>query len=94
METFTQLSAVQVALLGAVIVGATEFLNRLRAKDYWVAATIFTAALLGGLIGAYYKVDFLDGVAVGLAASGAITTVGSLGNKSVPAPSNVLSKDV
>lgn len=82
-----QLSAAQVALLGAVVVGATELISRLRAKDYWVAITIFTSAVIGGLVGAYYRVDFLSGVAVGLAASGAIKTLSSFGQKSVPAPS-------
>lgn len=87
---FTQLTATQVALLGAVIVGATEAISRLRARDYWVVATIVCSAILGGLIGAYYGADFVDGIAVGLGASGAIKVVGSFGNKSVPAPSKVL----
>lgn len=87
---FTQLSATQVALLGAVIGGATEFLNRLRAKDLWVATTIATAALLGGLIGMHYGVDFIDGVAAGLGTSGAFSFVGMFKGKSTPAPSKVL----
>lgn len=81
---FTALTATQIALLGAVVVGANEFISRLRAKDLWAAATIFCAALLGGLIGYHYGVDFIDGVAVGLGASGAIKTLGSVGNKSTP----------
>lgn len=81
---FTQLSAVQVALLGAVVVGATEFISRLRAKDLWAAVTILVSALLGGAIGYHYGVDFIDGMAVGLGASGAIKTLAAFGNKSVP----------
>jgi hypothetical protein len=89
---FTQLTATQVALLGAVVVGATEFISRLRAKDVWVAATIFVSGILGGLIGMHYHVDFVDGVAVGLGASGAIKTLSVFGNKSTPAPSTLTSK--
>lgn len=89
---FTQLSATQVALLGFVVAGATEFISRLRAKDAWVAATILCSAIIGGLISFHYGIDFVDGMAVGLAASGLIKTVGSLGNKSTPAPSDVLVK--
>ena len=90
---FTQLTATQVALLGAVVAGATEFINRLRAKDYWVAATIVTAAVLGGLIGSHYGVDFIDGVAVGLGTSGAFSFVGSFGKKSASTKSSVLTKE-
>lgn len=89
---FTALTATQVGLLGLVVAGATEFINRLRAKDVWVAATIFTAALLGGLIGWHYGVDFIDGVAAGLGTSGAFSFVGAFGKKSTPAPSNLVEK--
>lgn len=92
MDTFTTLTATQVALLGLVVAGATEFISRLRAGDVWVAATIFTSAVLGGLIGMHYNVDFIDGVAVGLGASGAIKAIGSFGNKSTPAPSTLTEK--
>lgn len=85
-----QLDAGQLALLGSIIAGSNELLKRLRAKDFWVAGTIFSSAVLGGLIGAYYKVDFLSGVAAGLATSGAIATLGSIGNKSTPAPSKLI----
>lgn len=88
----TQLTVTQVALLGAVVAGATEFINRLRGKDVWVAVTIATAALLGGLIGLHYNVGFVDGVAVGLGASGFIATVGSFGNKSTASPSSIVEK--
>lgn len=90
MDIVTGLTATQVALIGLVVAGATEFINRLRAGDLWVAATIFTSALLGGLIGMHYNVDFIDGTTVGLAASGAIKVVGSFGKASTPAPSKVL----
>lgn len=87
---FTALTATQVALLGAVVAGATEFISRLRAKDLWVAATIATSALLGGLIGMHYGTDFIDGIAVGLGASGAISALGAFGKKSTPTESKVL----
>lgn len=90
---FTQLTATQVVLLGAVVAGATEFISRLRAKDLWVAATIATSAILGGIIGYHYGVDFVDGIAVGLGASGLIATVGSFGKKSSATPSGVLDRN-
>lgn len=87
MEELAQLNAAQLALLGAVIAGATELITRLRAKDLWVAVTIVTSAVLGGLIGAYYGVDFVSGIAAGLGVSGTIKTISALGQKSTPAPS-------
>lgn len=89
MEQLTQLDAAQLAVLGAVVAGATELITRLRAKDYWVAATITTSALLGGLIGAYYEVAFVIGVTAGLGASGVIKALSAFGNKSTPTPSSL-----
>lgn len=87
-----QLSTQQLLLLGTVIIGIVELLNRLRARDYWVAVTITTAAIVGGLVALYYKVDFVAGVAAGLSASGFLKAVNSIGNKSTPAPSEVVVK--
>lgn len=87
------LDPAMVAIFGAVIAGVTELLNRLRAKDYWVAATILTSALVGVGLAAYYSIDLLTGALAGFFASGAITTVGALGNKSTPTKSDVLSKE-
>lgn len=84
----------QYVLLAAVIAGATELLNRLRAKDYWVAATIFTSAAIGAVFGALGVEDLtvITGIAAGLGASGALKLVGSVGNKSTPAPSTLTEK--
>lgn len=79
-------------LLGAVIAGVTELLNRLRAKDYWVALTIATSAALGLLFG-IFGVDGLTavtGLAAGFGVSGALSGVGMIGKKSSPAPSEAL----
>lgn len=89
-----QLSPAQLFVLYSIIVGITELINRLRARDLWVAATIVTAALVGGFVAAYYKLDFLTGVVAGLGASGTIKTLGSIGNKSTPAPSTILEPKV
>lgn len=86
----TQFTAEQLVLLGAAIVGATELLNRLRAKDFWVVATIVTSAVVGGLLALYFSVDFVSGVLGGLSASGFLKGVSMVGNKSTPAPSKVL----
>lgn len=88
----TQFNAAQIALLGAIIVGVTELITRLRGKDYWVAATIVCAAIVGGLLGLYYHVDFVSGIAAGFGASGAIKTLSAFGNKTTVAPSKVLEK--
>lgn len=85
-----KLTAGQLLVLGSVIAGITELLTRLRAKDMWVVATIATAALVGGLVALYFKADFLDGVVAGFGASGALKALGSIGNKSTPAPSKVV----
>lgn len=82
----------QYVLLGAIIVGVTELLNRLRARDFWVVATIVTAAVVGALFGAlhyYPDLDVVEGIAAGFGAAGALKTVSMLGQKSTPAPSSI-----
>jgi len=84
----------QYILLAAVIAGITELLNRLRAKDYWVVATITTAGIIGGVFG-FFGIEGLNvvtGIAAGFGASGALKIVGSVGNKSEPAPSTLTTK--
>lgn len=88
----TQLNAEQLALMGLTIVGVVEFINRMRAKDFWVALTIVTSAVVGALLALYWGVDVLAGALAGLAASGTLKTLGSLGNKSTPAPSSLVNK--
>lgn len=85
----------QFALLGLAIAGSTELISRIRAKDLWVVATIVTAAIIGGLFGAFHyypDLDWVEGVVAGLAASGGIKVLGSVGNKSTPAPSTLTEK--
>ncbi len=84
----------QYVLLAAVIAGVTELLNRLRARDYWVAASIFTAAFIGGLFGlfAVEGLNVVTGIAAGFGASGALKVIGSVGRKSEPAPSTLVTK--
>ena len=85
----------QFVVLAAVIAGVTELINRLRAKDYWVAATIVTAAVVGAIFGAihyYANLDIATGIAVGFGASGALSAIGMIGNKSTATPSNVLER--
>lgn len=80
-------------VMGAVIAGVTELLNRLRAKDYWVAATVLTAAAIGGVFGftGYYpEVDVATGIAIGFGTSGAFSALGMLKGKSTPTESKVL----
>lgn len=84
----------QYVLLAAVIAGVTELLNRARAKDWWVVATIATAATIGAVFG-YFELEGLTvvtGLAAGFGASGALKLVGSVGNKSEPQPSTILNK--
>lgn len=82
-----------VVLVGA-IAGANELIKRLRAKDYWAAATIFTSGLIGFLLGLFMVVEFqvtgstnnaVSGLITGLAVSGAFSFAGSVagGNAAV-----------
>ena len=89
------LDVTQYVVLVATIAGITEFIARIRAKDYWVALTIFTSALVGlvfGLIHYYPSVGPVEGVAIGFAASGALTALGMLGKRSTPTPSSAVTK--
>jgi hypothetical protein len=87
MNELLTLSAAQLALLITTIVGVNELLVRLRAKDYWTAITIASAAILGGLFSLYYHVDFVGGVAAGFSAAGTLKGLSMLGNKSSASPS-------
>jgi len=87
MNELLALNAAQVALLLTTVVGVNELLVRLRAKDYWTAITIGSAAVLGGLFGLYYHVDFVAGVAAGFAAAGTLKGISMFGNKSTATPS-------
>lgn len=84
----------QYVLLAAVIAGVTELINRLRAKDYWVALTISTAAVIGGLFGVFgvEGLSIITGIAAGFGASGGLTALGIVGKKSMPTPSDALAR--
>jgi hypothetical protein len=82
----------QYILLSTVIAGVTEMLNRLRAKDYWVVATIATSAIIGGTFGffGFEGLNIITGLSAGFGISGAMSIVGSIGNKSQAKESTVL----
>lgn len=85
-----EFSALQLGFLLTLIVGLNELVKRLRVKDYWAAATIGGAAVIGGLLALYYNVDFVSGVAAGFSAVGGLVTLGSVGNKTTPTPNTSL----
>lgn len=87
-----QFNAVQLAALGAVIAGITELISRLRAKDWWVALTIVSAALVGALLALYYHIDVVTGIVAGFGTSGSMSVLGSIGRKSTPSPSEPVTK--
>jgi uncharacterized membrane protein HdeD (DUF308 family) len=83
----------QFVVLGGVLAGVTELISRLRARDFWVVATIVSCAVVGAIFGYFHwgNVPSVEvGLLAGLFASGAIKTISSFGNKSTPAPSTVL----
>lgn len=85
----------QFVVLAAVIAGVTELITRLRAKDLWTAVTIVTAVLIGALFGYldYYPgLDIAEGVALGFGASGALTALSAVGNKTSAHPTSVTEK--
>lgn len=72
----------ETAFLSAAVVGATEFLQRLQARDYFAAITIAVAGAIGlvaGLLGAPGVGDAWQGLVEGLAASGAVTVAQKVG---------------
>ena len=85
----------QYILLAAVIAGITELISRLRARDYWTAVTIATAAVVGAIFGAFgiEGLDIVTGIAAGFATSGTLSALGIVGKRSTPAPSNALVKE-
>jgi len=81
------LNALQVGLLLTLVIGVNELLVRLRAKDYWTAVTIGCAAVLGGLLGLYWHLDFVVGVAAGFSAAGTLKGLSMLRGGSTASPS-------
>lgn len=71
--------------IAAAVAGAVELLKRLHAKDYYAAAVIVVAAIIGGLSGAFHVQGLADawtGVILGLSASGIITTASKVAKQS------------
>lgn len=84
----------QYVLLAAVIAGVTELLNRLRAKDYWTAVTIATAASIGAVFGlaGVEGLTLVTGIAAGFGTSGSLSALGIVGKRSTPTPSGPIQK--
>lgn len=87
MNELLTLNPAQLALLLAIVVGVNELLVRLRAKDYWTAITITSAAVIGGLLGLYWGVDFVSGIGAGFGAAGTLKGLSMLRGGSNAAPS-------
>lgn len=73
------LSTLATVVLTGLVAGGTELVKRLFDKDWRVAVTIVVAAIIGGLGGLVFGVNFLVGMVFGLAASGYITIAQHIG---------------
>lgn len=75
----------QYVLLATVIAGITQLLAHLRAKDYWGATTIATAAVTGLIFGIFgvEALNAVSGLAVGFGLAGTVTVLGKLSASSV-----------
>lgn len=73
------LSTLATVVLTGLVAGGTELIKRLFDKDWRVAVTIVVAAIIGGLGGLVFGVNFLVGMVFGLAASGYITIAQHIG---------------
>ena len=78
------LDLTQFALLAAVLVGVNQFIKTLRAKDYWGAVTIISAATVGAVFGllGLEGLSVVQGVALGFGSVGTLTTASKLGQTS------------
>lgn len=73
-------------LLSSVIIGLTELIKRIRARDLWTVITIVSSALVGVLFGLFgiEGLNVVNGLVAGLAATGVVTGLGAIGTRSVP----------
>ena len=72
-------------ILTGLVMGASELIKRLFAKDWKAAVTIFVATIIGAIAGPMMGIMVLQGMAYGLAASGYVTlaqNIGKRGNES------------
>lgn len=86
------LTALQVTILVTVVAGVTELYNRAISRDFKTVGKIAIAVLTGTLIGLNYGLDLVSSMAVGFVAPGAMTVIGSFGNKSEATPRTVTGK--
>lgn len=85
MEEILGLDAMSALILTGLVMGASELIKRLFAKDWKAAVTIFVAAIIGAIAGPMMGIMVLQGMAYGLAASGYVTlaqNIGKRGNES------------
>lgn len=73
------LSTLATIVLTGLVAGGTELIKRLFDKDWRAAVTIVVAAIIGGLGGLVFGVNFLVGMVFGLAASGYVTIAQNIG---------------
>ena len=79
MEELLGLDATTAVVITGMVMGASELIKRLFAKDWQTAAVIAVSALIGGVSGAFLGLMPLQGIAFGLSASGYITLVQHIG---------------
>lgn len=75
------LSTLATVVLTGLVAGGVELIKRAFDKDWRSVATIITAALIGGLGGLVFGVQFLVGMVFGLATSGYITIAQNVAKK-------------
>lgn len=75
------LSTLATVVLTGLVAGGTELVKRIFDKDWRATATIVVAAIIGGLGGIAFGVNFLVGMVFGLAASGYITIAQNVAKK-------------
>lgn len=81
MEEILGLDAMTALILTGLVMGASELVKRLFAKDWKAAVTITVSAIIGGIAGPMLGITVLQGIAYGLAASGYITLVQNIGKR-------------
>lgn len=88
-EIIKVLNPAQIAILATIGVGVTELYGRIMAKDWFVVGKILVAVLTVTLICLSWGIGLVASLAIGFLPSGGLTVVGSVGNKSKPAPSEL-----
>lgn len=74
-----------VVFIGAVIVGVTQFFKLLGGKNYWGAAVIVAAVVIGILVALFdthigvQDITVAQGVMIALGASGTVTVAEKIG---------------